>query len=175
MKCPACNGTLAKTMAETIEVEVCDGGCGGIWFDNHELPKLDNACEAAGEMLLDLERDPAVTVDHDAPRVCPQCMDQPMMRNFASPRREVEVDECPACGGVWLDAGELGRIRDQHHTEEDRDAAFKSYFDETFGEEIARMLAESGEQAKRAERFARILRFVCPSSYIPGKQSWGAF
>jgi uncharacterized protein len=28
---------------------------------------------------------------------------------------EVEVDICPACGGLWLDAGELGKILDEAH------------------------------------------------------------
>jgi Zn-finger nucleic acid-binding protein len=34
-----------------------------------------------------------------------------MLRRWFSRKREVEIDECPACGGHWLDAGELAKIR----------------------------------------------------------------
>jgi Zn-finger nucleic acid-binding protein len=32
-------------------------------------------------------------------------------RHFFSAKRRIEVDECPNCGGYWLDAGELAQIR----------------------------------------------------------------
>jgi Zn-finger nucleic acid-binding protein len=32
-------------------------------------------------------------------------------RHFFSAKRRVEVDQCPNCGGYWLDAGELALIR----------------------------------------------------------------
>jgi Zn-finger nucleic acid-binding protein len=32
-------------------------------------------------------------------------------RHFFSAKRRVEVDQCPNCGGYWLDAGELNQIR----------------------------------------------------------------
>ncbi len=37
------------------------------------------------------------------------------------------------------------------------------------------MRAESEENALKAQRFARMFRFICPSYYVPGKQLWGAF
>lgn len=175
MKCPACGNSLTEKTVDSITVDVCDGGCGGIWFDNFELEKVDNSSESAGEALLDNGRDESVTVDHRAKRSCPRCGDQSMMKHFASTNREVEVDECPACGGVWLDAGELGGIRAQYATEDDREKAFQAYFDEVFGEELTRMRAQSEDKALKAQRFARMFRFICPTSYIPGKQTWGAF
>ena len=33
------------------------------------------------------------------------------MRRFTSVRREVAIDECAGCAGIWLDAGELEAIR----------------------------------------------------------------
>jgi hypothetical protein len=44
-----------------------------------------------------------------------------------------------------------------------------------FGEQIAADLAEDEARAAKSRRFANMFRFVCPSYYIPGKQSWGAF
>ena len=110
MNCPACDKSLAEKTVESITVDVCEDGCGGIWFDNFELEKIDTATESAGEGLLEVARDESITVDHTARRKCPKCDNQIMMRHFASSNRQVEVDECPACGGVWLDPGELQKI-----------------------------------------------------------------
>ena len=175
MKCPACDKSLAEMTVESITVDVCDGGCGGIWFDNFELEKVDTATESAGEGLLEVGRDESINVDHTARRKCPKCDSQFMMRHFASTNREVEVDECPGCGGVWLDAGELGRIRAQYATDDEQQEAFEQYFGSVFGEELTRLRAESEENALKAQRFARMFRFICPSYYVPGKQLWGAF
>jgi Zn-finger nucleic acid-binding protein len=98
-----------------------------------------------------------------------------MMRHFFSVKREVEVDECAACAGIWLDAGELKRIRSLFNTEEERRQAAQEYFEEIFGEELDRMRRESQEKLERTRRIAHIFRFICPSYYIPGKQDWGAF
>jgi uncharacterized protein len=32
-------------------------------------------------------------------------------RHFFSAKRHVQVDQCPNCGGYWLDSGELADIR----------------------------------------------------------------
>jgi Zn-finger nucleic acid-binding protein len=34
-------------------------------------------------------------------------------RHFFSAKRRVQVDQCPNCGGYWLDAGELELIRSE--------------------------------------------------------------
>lgn len=34
-----------------------------------------------------------------------------MMRRFFSRLRKTQVDECPNCAGMWLDAGEFDAIR----------------------------------------------------------------
>jgi Zn-finger nucleic acid-binding protein len=175
MKCPACKKTLTEATADSIVVDVCKHGCGGIWFDCHELRKVDNATESAGEALLEVEHDASISVDHEAKKNCPRCEDQPLIRHFASTQQKVAVDECYTCGGVWLDAGELGRIRAQYATEEERDGAFQGYFDTVFGEKLARLGDEKEDGLLKAQRFARMFRFLCPSYYIPGKQAWGSF
>lgn len=175
MKCPACSNQLIATKVGDITVDVCKHGCGGIWFDNYELRRVDEKHEAAGEVLLNIQKNPGVDVDYDLPRSCPKCDDVIMLKHFMSVKREVEVDECGNCGGFWLDAGELGKIRDQFANEEAREKAAKVYFSETFGDELQRMLDESQEKAEKAHKIAKMFRFLCPSYYIPGKQKWGAF
>jgi Zn-finger nucleic acid-binding protein len=92
-------------------VDVCAGGCGGIWFDNFELQRLDNPADPGAESLMNIPINPAVHVDSQMKRHCPRCHDQIMRRRFFSRKRAIQIDECPACAGVWLDAGELAGIR----------------------------------------------------------------
>ena len=175
MKCPACKTTLSKVTKSDITVDVCDKGCGGIWFDNFELEKFDESHESAGEALLDLRPKKPVPVSAGTKRHCPKCTEMIMHQHYFTIREKVEVDECPACGGVWLDAGELAAIRNEYKTEETRKQAADRYFKKLFGEELAAQEAKDQAALARAQKFAHALRFICPSYWIPGKQSWGAF
>ena len=166
MKCPACNNTLKEVAVGDITVDVCKGHCGGIWFDRYELQKVDEPHESAGESLLDVERDEDIIVDHTKRRNCPKCHDTTMMRHFYSVRKEAEIDECPKCGGFWLDCGELGRIRVQYNSEEERKKAAEEYFSDVFGTDLARMQEESEEKREKAQKVKRIFRFICPSYYL---------
>jgi Zn-finger nucleic acid-binding protein len=94
-----------------LVVDVCQNGCGGIWFDAFELQRVDEENEAAGEPLLGIRRDPHVAIDLSRKRECPRCQGVKLHRHFFSAKRRIEVDECPGCGGYWLDAGELAQIR----------------------------------------------------------------
>lgn len=174
MQCPACDHTLTPKTVSDLTVDVCRG-CGGIWFDWFEIKKVDEPHEAAGEPLLEIERDPQVMVDQDRRRNCPKCEDVIMMRHFHSVKREIEVDECPKCGGYWLDANELAQIRSQYKSEEERKQAAQALFKEVSNDAFAGMHAESKASADKAKRIANLFRFICPSAYIPGKQKWGAF
>ena len=175
MECPACGRQLRQMNVGDIVVDVCENGCGGVWFDNFELEKVDEQHEAAGEALLDIERDKNVKVDRSKTKTCPKCSGQKMITYFASVKRQVQVEECPACGGFWLDPGELGQIRNQFADEEARREAAQAYFDEELGGDMAKMRAESKEKLESSRRIARMFRFICPSYWLPGKQEWGAF
>ena len=111
MKCPACFNELAPLQVGSVTVDVCQGGCGGIWFDTFELQRIEQEDDSATQWLMNVARDPLILLDPNRKRECPRCADVKLMRHFHSPKRRVEVDECPGCGGFWLDAGELARIR----------------------------------------------------------------
>ena len=174
MICPACGDELKGMEAGGITVDVC-GACKGIWFDQFELMKVDEPHESAGEAILEMNEGEAITVDPDRTRHCPRCDEMVLRRHFFSVARHVSVDECPDCGGVWLDVGELATIRSQFDSEEDRRKAADAYFTEVFGGELAALREESEEKAEKAHKFAHMFRFLCPSYYLPGKQKWGAF
>jgi Zn-finger nucleic acid-binding protein len=111
MKCPACFNELAQLQVGSLVVDVCQGGCGGIWFDAFELERVDEEEEVAGESLLHIHRDERIVVDASRKRDCPHCEGVRLHRHFFSAKRRVQVDQCPNCGGYWLDAGELAEIR----------------------------------------------------------------
>jgi len=176
MKCPACNNDLTEKSVKDIKVDICENGCGGIWFDQLELKKVDEPHEAAGENLLDVKVNSGIKVDHSKRRNCPKCEDSPvLMRHYFTPKREVEIDECPKCAGIWMDVGELSHIRKQYNSEEDRKKEANKLFEEMFGEELTDMMAKDKAKLDKARGAARALRFLCPSYYLPGKQKWGAF
>jgi len=175
MECPACSNMLQEITVADVTVDICKGGCGGIWFDWFELKKLDEPHESAGRELLDVERDKGIIIDHTKRLNCPKCDDIVMMRHFFSVKKEVEVDECPSCGGFWLDAGELGKIRTLFNTEEERHKAADEYFSEVFGDKLTAMRAGDEAKLNKARKIANMFRFICPTYYIPGKQDWGAF
>src|SRR5437867_2473706 len=113
MKCPACFNSLSSPTIGKLTVDVCRGGCGGIWFDAFEFQQVDEPQESAGAWLVDIERDPQLHVDTDRKRSCPKCDGVKLKRRYFSAKRRFEVDECPGCGGYWLDAGELEKVRDE--------------------------------------------------------------
>lgn len=122
MQCPACSNPLTAIHVGALKVDVCQGGCGGIWFDVFELQRVDEENEAAGERLLHIRRGAHMRVDTAHKRDCPRCPGIKLRRHLFNPKSRVEVDECPACGGYWLDHGELAAIRDEQsrtaHAEE---------------------------------------------------------
>ena len=175
MDCPACSRQLQQKQVGEITVDVCENGCGGIWLDNFELEKIDEKHEAVGEALLDVAKDDTIAVDYEQIRDCPKCDGIKMMKHFVSVAKKVEIDECGACGGIWLDAGELGSIRNELPDEEGRSEAAQAYFNEVFGDKIKKISEEEKEKTEKSNKIARVLRFICPSYYIPGKQDGGAF
>ena len=178
IECPVCS-TMTTMEADGITVDVCAGGCGGIWFDWFELARVDEAHESAGEKFLEVERDPALRPDLGKRVFCPRD-GEIMMRHFYSVKRAVLVDECPRCAGFWLDSGELATIRDEYPTQEDRKKAAREYFSELFDSELfdsdlAVARAQTTKELEKAQRISRAFRFICPSYYIPGERDWGAF
>lgn len=156
LTCPVCENTLSKIILSDIVVDVCQGGCAGIWLDKNEVKKFDEKHEKDGEILTKLKKNPTIQVDQTKDRFCPVCS-QKMTKHFFSINQQVEVDECEKCGGIWLDSGELAAIREEFETEEDRDKAAKLYF-----QEYTRKLFNEAdkENAKNADFIDKFMNFI---------------
>ena len=155
MKCPACGNQLKEMDVEDVKVDVCDGGCGGIWFDNFEIDKFDEPHEPAGALLQSIVRDESITVDRSKKRNCPRCEDIVMMRHCFSTKQEVEIDECASCVGIWLDYGELQKIRNLFKTEEERKQAADQQLTQMLEE-----LEQAESESKIGSKLTNLLGFL---------------
>ena len=176
MKCPRTRTTLTTIEIEGIKVEISEA-CGGVWFDNYELQKFDEVHEKGGEILVELmEKYRSDSIDLSQRINCPHHTDIVMTRHYFSPLRQIEIDLCPMCGGVWLDAGELAKIRKLFPETQDRELAADILVQEAVNSSgLTKMLAESEARKMKARQFANMFRWLCPSAYIPGKQDGAAF
>jgi Zn-finger nucleic acid-binding protein len=110
MKCPACKRPLREKGAGEITLDMCYGGCGGIWFDAAELERVSPRAAATLHSIWQL---PSRDDESDGPRLCPRCPEQVLDRKWFSDARKVEIDQCPKCGGIWLDDGEFTSIYEE--------------------------------------------------------------
>jgi Zn-finger nucleic acid-binding protein len=88
------------THLHRVEVDVCPK-CQGIFLDKNEIRTL------TGSHSLGILLTKKLGLDSDSPLVCPNCgglMD-------GEDAGDVRVDVCLDCKGVWLDAGELERLK----------------------------------------------------------------
>jgi Zn-finger nucleic acid-binding protein len=112
MKCPACKNPLLEKSAGGMTLDMCYGGCGGIWFDAHELERVAARAAATLHTIWQAPVDPKKLAE---PRMCPRCAGQVLDRKWFSDLKRVEIDQCPICGGIWLDAGEFSLVYEEIH------------------------------------------------------------
>jgi len=119
MKCPRTHQELKAITINNIEINLSTG-CGGVWFDRFELEKFDEIHEEAGALLIEhMKNFHRLLPDTSARLKCPKDPDVVMMRRYYSSKHQIEIDECPQCGGIWLDAEELAGIRALFPTQND--------------------------------------------------------
>jgi uncharacterized protein len=103
--CLRCGIDMERHVRRSVETDECPD-CKGMWLDSQELATLVGSWK-------DLPRDGvAPQTVAKAPLICPRC-DCALERRTYSEQQRTVVDNCPTCGGIWLDRGELGRILDE--------------------------------------------------------------
>lgn len=153
--CPRTGKPLRKIQIGGVELEFSDS-CGGVFFDRFELERFDDTVEFPGEQLAELmNRYRAPGLDLSKRLRCPKDADVVMMRRFYSPKRGVEIDECPACGGLWIDAGELAEARAERPNEGASRQHTQALLDEVLG---APVVAEFDREQAKIEADAKRVR-----------------
>lgn len=98
-----------------VAYDVCDQ-CGGMWLDRGELDKL--AFQTPGSVELSsvemAEKDSAPTPQHFPPS-CLRCKDRKMAKMHFMGEARILLSHCDACGGLWVDGGELAKINQYIH------------------------------------------------------------
>ncbi|MCI1274012.1 MAG: zf-TFIIB domain-containing protein [Clostridiaceae bacterium] len=113
IQCPACGAEMTKVFLSDagISIDVCNNGCGGIFFDNQELQTInasENDIEEIKKVLVGKEFQ---VPDSSKVRVCPACGSN-MVKTKAF---GTEIDTCYNCGAVFLDYNEIDSVKLQRH------------------------------------------------------------
>ena len=105
MQCQRCRGQLVTKSADRDGPYECTG-CRGAW-----VPGALATAQAAelGKAATAVHAEPFAAVDaHEvSDRVCVSCADQALRIVWI---RNLEIDVCPGCHGVYFDEGELAQV-----------------------------------------------------------------
>ena len=158
MKCPRTGKELKPVVIDGIEIDL-SMGCGGVWFDQFELNKFDEVHESAGKVLTEHMRAYHKPLDDIESRLkCPKDTDVVMMRRFYSGKLQIEIDECPQCGGIWLDAEELSGIRDLFPTQDHLEYANNKFVEQVMSSSEVKVLeAENQELPNKLNKISNVL------------------
>jgi len=124
MDCPKCIGKLdvkPLTHRKIHDIEELKGAglsyeleldqcfvCGGVWLDKGELNKyLTDKITVIDSPSLGSKTDNAL--DQKAGD-CPCCKSVKMEKKPAPQAEHLIIDQCPRCGGIWLDSTEIDRL-----------------------------------------------------------------
>ncbi len=143
--CPACGRKMEKIFIEHtgFHLDICLNGCGGIFFDNREFKHFDEQAENIEAIEQATVGKEFYQADESFKRYCPICK-TPMVKNFSSANKTVEIDECYVCGGKFLDNQELQKIRAEYETEDDRSKAVMNAFAQSLPPEYAAEIKKAG-------------------------------
>jgi Zn-finger nucleic acid-binding protein len=118
MDCPKCPGLLQATTIEKVEVEVCPT-CEGIWFDPGKLKTILRRDEF-DFFKMDLDDDEFSGKSEQIAGfdlvsklgICPRCADGTKLTpTLYEHKHQVQVDICAKGHGLWLDGGEIQKLR----------------------------------------------------------------
>lgn len=141
-------------------VDICRDGCKGIWFEPLELRPVEAERDAINAALNEALDHPRVKDQGRGRLTCPKC-EVPMHTHKFKSAREVDVDECYVCGGLFLDSGELKAIREGALSEEESRAYYARLVSELpVYREAERELTRKKLDAEAASVRAQALSFL---------------
>ena len=110
MNCPNCDQLLSEIQLGSVQVDICEGGCGGIWFDGAELDKVEHEHRDAKEVPVKITRRENPPPECRKARHCPRCGTVRLEKKIPRLGSAIDFDRCPHCHGYWLDHGALEKL-----------------------------------------------------------------
>lgn len=106
--CLKCGSSLEQLVFQGVEVERCLN-CAGLWFDSLEADTLKQIKGSEALDLGDLETSSQLDDSKDEVE-CPKCKVK-MIHMLDIDRYSIWYEKCPHCHGIWLDAGEFRKFK----------------------------------------------------------------
>ncbi len=98
---------MAKVQVGTFSVDRCDG-CGGMWLDLNELHRV-LSLKGESRRIDPSPPNPDRSGGSAPSRCCPRDGGNLVTLNNL-PQVHVQYEQCPICGGIYLDKGELNDL-----------------------------------------------------------------
>jgi uncharacterized protein len=105
MLCPVDGAAMAAHEHGDIHFEACPE-CHGLWFEREQLTASARAGDFSAPSAYG-SGGPAAPRSMGGALRCPRCERRLLTKRLG----EVELDACPHCRAVWLDAGEFDAVR----------------------------------------------------------------
>ena len=165
MKCPACKNILTEIVQAGVKVFACQNECGGLWFSQQHIRRLEHLKSGLGKPLLKIKRSDGYKVYRGVEHVCPQCKTTLLFRHFFSKEYDTEVNQCAKCGGFWIDIAGLAKL--QFVNKLGKQKAVENYFAIILGQKISGIHLLNEDVARAVKNIIEIFKFLCPEGEFP--------
>ena len=165
MKCPACKNILTEIVQAGVKVFACQNECGGLWFSQQHIRRLEHLKSGLGKPLLKIKRSDGYKVYRGVEHICPQCKNTLLFRHFFSKEFDTEVNQCAKCGGFWIDVAGLAKLQSIDGRKKQK--AVGEYFSIVFYKKILGIHILNEDVAKVVKNIIQIFQFLCPEEDFP--------
>ncbi|MEW8383380.1 MAG: zf-TFIIB domain-containing protein [Candidatus Thiodiazotropha taylori] len=108
MKCPRCIEKMENTNIQDVDAHTCFY-CNGVWVGGQSLRViLQQECDS--QLNQDIHKSLESIKLGKVDRYCPECENQRLLQISL---RDIELDLCPQCNGIYFDEGELKMLLPQ--------------------------------------------------------------
>ena len=115
MDCSGCGGAMTEFELDGVHIDRCDK-CGGVWLDDGEAEALAKQNPSPKDemqrvkLLLLKQWKTAAQDPKQVERSCPRCHRKMLRVNYQD-IPGLQVETCPDHCGMYLDKGELEKVR----------------------------------------------------------------
>lgn len=102
MKCPNCQNEMQEVNQQGVPVGFCPS-CKGMFLDEGKINYL-----VANPMAVNQKLAEGLINESESSRLCPKCS-VPMTKGGLMDR-DLEINRCPTCKGLFFDTGELPEL-----------------------------------------------------------------